>query len=125
LIVPESCAGSGSGKTARPGANLTGVTGEDVELSPKRLELLRALVPGLKRVLFAYDEGNTASTFELKAYREAARTLGIELVERNLRTQADAQRTFVQLRKADAQAARAINLSISRDLIPRIDRVLE
>lgn len=195
---------------ARPGANLTGVTNEDVELSPKRLELLQSLVPGLKRVLFAYDAGNTASALEVKAYREAGRTLGIELVERSLRTQADAQRTFARLRKADAQAilapfavtlnipsfiieaaarlqlptmfhdrfyvehgglasygvnlyesgrqaarlldkvirgvqpgdipieannrvefvvnasvARAINLSISRDLIPRIDRVLE
>ena len=58
---------------ARPGANLTGVTNEDVELSPKRLELLRALVPGLKRVLFAYDGGNTTSALELKAYREAGR----------------------------------------------------
>jgi putative ABC transport system substrate-binding protein len=89
---------------ARPGANLTGVANEDVELSPKRLELLRSLVPGLKRVLFAYDGGNTASALELKAYREAGRTLNIELAERNLRTQADAQRTFARLRKAEAQA---------------------
>jgi putative ABC transport system substrate-binding protein len=89
---------------ARPGGNLTGVTSEDVELSPKRLELFRALVPGLKRVLFAYDGGNAVSALELKAYREASRTLGIELVERDLRTQGDAQRTFVQLRKTDVQA---------------------
>ena len=89
---------------ARPGGNLTGVTSEDVELSPKRLELLRALVPGLKRVLFAYDGGNAASALELKAYREASRTLGIELVERTLRTQDDAQRTFGNLRKGEVQA---------------------
>lgn len=89
---------------ARPGGNITGVTSEDVELSPKRLELLGALVPGLKRVLFAYDAGNPASALELKAYREASRTLGIELVERALRTQDDARRTFVQLRKGEIQA---------------------
>jgi putative ABC transport system substrate-binding protein len=89
---------------ARPGGNLTGVTSEDLELSPKRLELFHALVPGLKRVLFAYDGGNAVSALELKAYREASRTLGIVLVERDLRTQADAQRTFVQLRKTDVQA---------------------
>ena len=89
---------------ARPGGNLTGVTSEDVELSPKRLELLQALVPGLKRVLFAYDGGNAASALELKAYRDASRTLRIELVERDLRTQADAKRTFMQLRKTDVQA---------------------
>jgi putative ABC transport system substrate-binding protein len=89
---------------ARPGGNLTGVTSEDLELSPKRLELFRALVPALKRVLFAYDGGNAVSALELKAYREASRTLGIALVERDLRTQADAQRTFTQLRKTDVQA---------------------
>jgi ABC-type uncharacterized transport system substrate-binding protein len=111
---------------ARPGGNLTGVTGEDVELSPKRLQLLRALVPRLKRVLFAYDGGNTASAFELKAYREAGRTLGIELVERNLRTQADAQRTFVQLRKADAQAILApfaVTLNIPSFIVEAASRL--
>jgi putative tryptophan/tyrosine transport system substrate-binding protein len=89
---------------ARPGGNLTGITNEDLELSPKRLELLRHLVPGLKRVLFAFDGGNAATVLELKAYRGASRTMGIELVERDLRTQSDAQRIFEQLRKADAQA---------------------
>jgi putative ABC transport system substrate-binding protein len=89
---------------AKPGGNLTGVTSEDVELSPKRLELLRALVPGLKRVLFAYDGGNAGSALELKAYREASRALGIELVEKVLRTQDDAQRTFARLRKGEVQA---------------------
>ena len=111
---------------ARPGANLTGVTNEDVELSPKRLELLRSLVPGLKRVLFAYDAGNTASALEVKAYREAGRTLGIELVERSLRTQADAQRTFARLRKADAQAILApfaVTLNIPSFLIEAAARL--
>jgi putative ABC transport system substrate-binding protein len=89
---------------AKPGGNLTGVTTEDLELSPKRLELLRALVPGLRRVLFAYDAGNTASTLELQAYRQASRVLGIEVVERPVRSQDEAQRTFASLRKGDVQA---------------------
>src|SRR5262245_48563518 len=89
---------------ARPGGNLTGVTSEDVELSPKRLELLRGLVPGLKRVLFVYDAGNTTSALELKAYREASRSLGIDLVDRAVATQADAKRTFADVRKGQVQA---------------------
>ena len=89
---------------ARPGGNLTGVTNEDVGLAPKRVELLRALVPGVKRLLFAYDSGNAASVVEATAYREATRALGIELVERPLRTQADAKAVFASLSRGDVHA---------------------
>ena len=89
---------------AKPGGNITGVTNEDVELAPKRLELLRALVPGVKRVLFAYDSGNTFSALELKAFREASRTAGVELLERPLRTQDEAKLLFANLPRGDVQA---------------------
>ncbi|HEU5194743.1 MAG TPA: ABC transporter substrate-binding protein [Methylomirabilota bacterium] len=89
---------------AKPGGNVTGVTTEDVELAPKRLELLRALAPGVKRVLFAYDSGNAASAVEAKAYREAGRVLGVELVERPVRTQDDAKLVFANLSRGDVQA---------------------
>jgi putative ABC transport system substrate-binding protein len=89
---------------AKPGANVTGVTSEDLELSPKRVELLRLLVPGMKRVLFAYDAKNAFSLMELKAYREAALRLGIELVEKPLRTQEEARIAIAALRGDDVQA---------------------
>jgi putative ABC transport system substrate-binding protein len=89
---------------AKPGGNITGVTSEDLELSPKRVELLRLLVPGLKRVLFAYDAKNAFSLMELKAYREAALRLGIELVEKPLRTQEEARIAIAALRGDDVQA---------------------
>jgi putative tryptophan/tyrosine transport system substrate-binding protein len=89
---------------AKPGGNVTGVTNEDVQLAPKRLELLQALAPGARRVLFAYDGTNTASALELKGYREASRVLGVDLVERMVRTQEEAQGVFANLRKGDVQA---------------------
>jgi putative ABC transport system substrate-binding protein len=92
---------------AKPGGNITGVTNEDVQLAPKRLELLQGLAPGTRRVLFAYDAGNSASALELKGYREASRVLGIELVERMVRTQDEAQGVFANLRKGDVQAIMA------------------
>jgi putative ABC transport system substrate-binding protein len=43
---------------ARPGANLTGISGLGPELSGKRLELLRELVPGLRRVAVLVNPRN-------------------------------------------------------------------
>ena len=40
---------------ARPGGNITGVTDRELSLGPKRLEVFREVVPGLKRVLYLYD----------------------------------------------------------------------
>jgi putative ABC transport system substrate-binding protein len=89
---------------AKPGGNITGVTNEDVQLAPKRLELLQALAPGTRRVLFVYDAGNSASALELTGYREASRELGVALVERMVRTQDEAQGVFSGLRKGEVQA---------------------
>jgi putative ABC transport system substrate-binding protein len=111
---------------AKPGGNLTGVTSEDLELSPKRLEILRTIAPGLKRVLFAYDAGNPTSTLELKAYREASRSLGIELVERPVRTQSEAKRVFSDLQKGQVQGILtpfAVTLNIPAFVIETASRL--
>src|SRR5258708_28062806 len=42
-------------RLARPGGNLTGVTCMTTELSPKRLEFLKELVPKASRVMFLHD----------------------------------------------------------------------
>ena len=71
---------------ARPGGNVTGVADLDVELAPKRLEILRDLVPGLKRVLFTYAATEPHIVSQLEGYRQAARLLGLTLVERPVQT---------------------------------------
>ncbi len=92
--------GSGLVKSfARPGGNVTGVADLDVELAPKRLEIFRELVPGLRRVLFAYDAGDPYAVSQLNRYREAARRLGLILIERPVRTQAEARLAVASVRK--------------------------
>lgn len=88
---------------ARPGGNVTGVADLDVELAPKRLEIFRELVPGLKRVLFAYDAGDPYTVSQLDRYREAARRFGLTLLERPVRTQGEARLVLgsVQKREVD------------------------
>ena len=85
---------------ARPGGNITGVTDLDVELAPKRLEIFQEIIPGLKRVLFAYDPTDTYGVAAALGYREAARRLGIVLMERAVRNEEDA-RALVKLRKGE------------------------
>jgi len=87
---------------AHPGGNITGVADIDIELVPKRMELFREIVPGLRRIVFAYDSANPLAAVVV-AHREAARRLGLTLVERPVRTQDEAQAAFAMLRKGDGE----------------------
>jgi putative ABC transport system substrate-binding protein len=86
---------------AHPGGNITGVADMDAELAPKRVELFREIVPGLKRVLFVYDAGNPLAAGLLRVHRDAARRLGLVLVERAVRTAEEAQAAISAARKGD------------------------
>jgi putative ABC transport system substrate-binding protein len=86
---------------ARPGGNMTGVVNLDVDLGPKRLEVFRALIPGLHRVLFPYDPTDASSVAAVRGYREAAHNLGLVLVEQTVQTQAEAQAILAQIRKGE------------------------
>jgi putative ABC transport system substrate-binding protein len=65
---------------ARPGGNLTGINFFNSELTAKRLELLRALVPGAVRiaVLINPTEATTAET-TLRDLEPSARTMGLQI----------------------------------------------
>ena len=100
---------------ARPGGNITGVTDLDLELDPKRLEIFKELIPGLKRVLFCYDPSEAFSVAQAKVYRDTARRLAIVLTEKPVRTQEEAQATFAGIRKSDVHGIvvpRSLSLNI-------------
>jgi putative ABC transport system substrate-binding protein len=100
---------------ARPGGNLTGIASLDVELAPKRLEIFRELVPGLKRVLFVYDATSKDASEQLEPYRAASRSLGLTLVERPVRSQEEARAVISGLRKGEVDgifAPRVLSLNI-------------
>jgi len=69
---------------ARPGGNITGLQSFSYDLVPKRLELLKALVPNLSKVAFLQEDVTLSAVPELRAGYDqqattAARILGIEL----------------------------------------------
>lgn len=84
---------------ALPGGNITGVTNMELNLGPKRFELFKEIVPGLKRVLFPYNSAEAYSLRLAHIYRDAARHLGVELIEKPVRTQAEARATLAEVRK--------------------------
>jgi putative ABC transport system substrate-binding protein len=67
---------------SRPGGRLTGVHTPVTYVTGKRLELLREIVPNIRRVVTLYNPANAAAIESVKEAREAARSLGLELIKR-------------------------------------------
>jgi putative ABC transport system substrate-binding protein len=66
----------------KPGGRLTGIFGRFTDMTGKRLELLKEMVPRVRRPVVFYNPDNRAAQESLKLARDAARQLQLELVER-------------------------------------------
>ena len=102
---------------ARPAGNVTGVTTLNTELGPKRLELLRELIPTAKIIALLVNPTSPFITENIsKDLQSAARTLGLQLHILNASTERDFDTvfaTFAQLR-ADALVIAPDAMFISR-----------
>ena len=82
----------------RPGANVTGVTQTNVEVSPKRLELLHELVPTASvMALLVNPAGPSLAEPTSTGLRAASRTLGLHLEVLNASTERDFDEVFAKL----------------------------
>jgi len=100
---------------AHPGGNITGVTDLDLELGPKRLEIFKEMIPGLKRLFFPYQATDAYSVSEASAYRDAARRLKIALIDKSVDTADEAKAALGKLKKGEVQgllAPRPMTLNI-------------
>ena len=79
---------------ARPGGNITGVTTFSTELTAKRIELLKELVPNFSRVALLHNMGNPAAPPEWEETKTAARALGLQAELLDVRSQGDLDRAF-------------------------------
>jgi putative ABC transport system substrate-binding protein len=87
---------------ARPGGNVTGLSSQLAEVAGKRVELLRQVMPGLRR-LAVMTSVNLLSDLEIEAVRAAAGKLGIEVTTIEVRRTEDIAPGFDGLRgRADA-----------------------
>ncbi len=79
---------------AHPGGNITGVTTFSTELTAKRIELLRELVPKVSRVALLHNMGNPAAPPEWEEIKTAARSLGLRALLLDARSEGDLGRVF-------------------------------
>jgi putative ABC transport system substrate-binding protein len=64
---------------ARPGGNVTGLSLQSADLAGKRLELLREVVPGLRRLAILINAASPNATLEIGEVKGAMQTLALEL----------------------------------------------
>ncbi len=79
---------------ARPGGNVTGVTTFSTELTGKRLELLKEMVPRLSRAALLHNMGNPAAPPEWEETKKAARSLRLTVELLDVRNEVDLDRAF-------------------------------
>ena len=89
---------------ARPGGNLTGLSSLAPELSGKRLELLKEVVPGMTRVAVLWNAANPANAAAWHETQAAARALGLLLHAQDVRSPQDFQGAFARTAQAHPDA---------------------
>ena len=82
---------------ARPGGNVTGLATLFPELSTKRLELLKELVPRASHVAVLWNGANPANLLALRQTEDAARHLGIALQRHDVRAPEDFEARFAAI----------------------------
>lgn len=82
---------------ARPGGHLTGISDVSVEVTPKRMELLKELAPGLRRVAMLWNADDPAMTLRYRASEAGAKALGIVVQALGVREPADFDQAFAAM----------------------------
>ena len=88
---------------ARPGSNVTGLSSQTPDVAGKRIELLRDVVPGLRRFAILANPDNSYVALELREVQAAARMLDLEVALFEIRRAEDIALAFEGLKgRADA-----------------------
>jgi putative ABC transport system substrate-binding protein len=109
-VIPIVFAGAGDpvgaglvASLARPGGNVTGLSSQTIDLAAKRLEILREVFPGLRRLAILSNAGNRIAGLEMHEVQAAASTLRLEVVTLEIQRREDIAPAFGALNgRADA-----------------------
>jgi len=99
---------------ARPGGNVTGLSSQAPDTAGKKLQLLREVIPGLRRLAILSDVGNPNATRQVSEVQGAAHTVGIEVVTFEIRRAEDIAHAFEALNgRAEALYVLAVPLLLA------------
>lgn len=89
---------------ARPGGNVTGMTDEVVQLSAKRMEILKEAAPKTARIAVVWNRDDAGMTLRYREIERAARTLNVDVQALGVREPGDFQQAFAEMtrRRPDA-----------------------
>jgi putative tryptophan/tyrosine transport system substrate-binding protein len=90
---------------ARPGGNVTGVSTLQTELVAKRLEILKTLTPGARRVWLIYDGVDRSTTPMVARALDAANRMNVEVVAKGVLDANELRAALRQVRRDDAVLA--------------------
>jgi putative ABC transport system substrate-binding protein len=106
IVVPLMADPVGVGlvaSLAKPGSNVTGLSTISAELSAKRLELLREIVPNLSRAAILWSERNPAFALTVRHTEIAAQSLGVALRVVGVRAVRDFEKAVAELAAEQVQ----------------------
>jgi putative ABC transport system substrate-binding protein len=89
---------------ARPGGNVTGLSNQAADLAGKRLDILREVAPGLRRLAILANAEYPGRISEIADTQMAARTLGLDVTAFEIRPAEDIAPVFENMRKGRADA---------------------
>ena len=89
---------------ARPGGNVTGMSDEVVQLSAKRMEILKEAAPNATRIAVVWNREDQGMTLRYQEIQKAARTLNVEVQPHGVRDPDDFPAAFAEMtrRRPDA-----------------------
>ena len=79
---------------SRPGGNITGLSSQAPDTLGKRIELLRELVPSLRRLAIMINSDNPVAILEMREVQAAARTIGLQVETLEIRREAQTRDYF-------------------------------
>jgi putative ABC transport system substrate-binding protein len=89
---------------AKPGGRLTGVHGQTRDVTAKRLAVLKEMIPRLGRVVTFYNPGEPVSRENARLGRDAARQLGVQVVERHVGSIEELRLNLQELKSREVDA---------------------
>jgi putative tryptophan/tyrosine transport system substrate-binding protein len=83
----------------RPGGNMTGISDFASDLTPKRMELLKEVRPGLRRLAILWNEGDPGMTLRYRASEAGAKVMGIDIQPLGVRAPDDFENAFAAMNR--------------------------
>ncbi len=107
LVCPDMFDPVAEGVTtslAKPSGNVTGLSWQSVDSASKRLEMLKEVIPGLRRVGVLFDASDVGPRIEAEGLTRNARSTGVEIIKFEVRGESDFAAAVVAIRRVRPQA---------------------